>query len=239
MAIILNSSDRGFRDLGWLKSYHTFSFGDYYNPHFTGYKNLRVINEDYLSPESGFPTHDHANMEIITYMLSGSLTHGDNLGHKKTIHAHEIQYLRAGHGISHSEHNESATDVTHFLQIWLLPKKRDMEPTYAHVNMQGNLANNKLTLIAAGFTDGNQTQDEKVIQLNADAKIYACLLQSNHELTHTPETTQDVWIQVISGKLIINGHGVARGGAIAFDSEQQISIHASEDAHFLLFDLCT
>lgn len=156
MTIILKSADRGFRDIGWLKSYHTFSFGDYYNPHFTGYKNLRVINEDYLSPESGFPMHDHANMEIITYMLSGSLTHSDNLGHKKTIHAHEVQYLRAGHGISHSEHNESATDATHFLQIWLLPRKRDMEPTYAHVNMQNNIVKNKLTLIAANFKDGSQ-----------------------------------------------------------------------------------
>lgn len=237
MSMILKSSDRGFRNLGWLKSYHTFSFGDYYNPHFTGFKNLRVINEDYLSPQSGFPMHDHANMEIITYMLSGSLTHEDNLGHKKTIHAHEIQYLRAGHGISHSERNESTTNATHFLQIWLLPRKRDMDPTYVHVHMQEKLTNNKLTLIAAGSKDGTQNQVEGIIHLNADAKIYACILQAQHELTYTPEITHNVWIQVISGQLVINDHHITQGGATALDSEQQISIHATEDAHFLLFNL--
>jgi len=176
--------------------------------------------------------HDHANMEILTYMLTGSLTHEDTLGHKKTIQAGDVQYLRAGRGISHSETNESVTDTTHFLQIWLLPHRRDVEPTYEQITMPKNI-NNQLTLIAAGF----QAQATGVIQLNTDAKVYAGFLTLKHEITHTPDPYQDVWIQVISGKLMVNGHIIETGGAIAFDAEQQLSIHALETSHFLLFDL--
>lgn len=237
MVMVLLSAQRGFRDYGWLKSYHSFSFGDYYNPTFSGYKNLRVINEDYLSPNNRFPTHDHANMEILTYMLSGSLTHEDTLGHKKVIYAGDIQYLRAGHGISHSEANESATDTAHFLQIWLLPHRRDVEPTYEQITVQPTALDNQLTLLAAGSQNGGSTTTTGVIQINTDAKVYACLLTLNHEITHAPAAQQDVWIQVISGKLKVNGHIIEEGGAIAFDSEPQVSIHALENSHFLLFDL--
>lgn len=237
MVMVLPNAQRGLRDYGWLKSYHSFSFGNYYNPNFIGYKNLRVINEDFVTPKAGFPTHEHANMEILTYMISGQLTHEDTLGHKCVIDAGDIQYIRAGHGISHSEFNASETDIAHFLQIWLLPHRRDIEPTYEQTTLPSQALNNKLTLIAAGSQNSDNRPVQKIISLNSDAKIYASLLELNHEITHTPDMHQDIWIQVITGKLRVNGHVIDEGGAIAFDSEQQVSIHAIKTSHFLLFDL--
>ncbi|WP_032113663.1 pirin family protein [Candidatus Paracaedibacter symbiosus] len=237
MVMLLRNSERGFRDHGWLKSYHSFSFGDYYNPTFTGFRNLRVINEDYISSKSGFPTHEHANMEILTYMLTGSLMHEDTLGHKKVIYGGDVQYMRAGHGMSHSEYNNSATETTHFLQIWLLPLKRDVLPTYDQINLERAIIDNKLKLIAAGLGDDWNRKAEGVIELNSDAKIYASILHPNYELTHTPMPHKSIWIQVITGKIIVNGLHLERGDAIAFDSGEQVSIHAVHDSHFLLFNL--
>lgn len=200
-----------------------------------GYNNLRVINEDIISPKSGFSTHNHANMEIITYVLEGSLTHEDTLGHKKTIQKGDVQYMRAGYGISHSEYNDSIKEKTHFLQIWLLPRKRDVSPTYSQINLQNEAVNNQLRLIATGSYDGSNANN--IIQLNSDAKIYASILQPNHELIHTPVPHQSIWIQVITGKLIINGYHLQQGDAITFDAGEQVSINAVLDSHFILFDL--
>lgn len=237
MAIVLRNSQRGVRDHGWLKSHHSFSFGDYYNPEFMGYKNLRVINEDIISPKSGFPRHSHANMEIITYMIEGSLTHEDNLGHKKIIQNGDVQYIRAGHGISHSEYNDSSKEITHFLQIWLLPNKRDIAPTYNQISLKNESINNRLTLIAADNFEALNTKTDNIIQLNSVARIYTGILHQNHELTHAPAHSHSTWIQIISGKLLINGHQLNPGDAISFDTVEQISIHALLDAHFILFDL--
>lgn len=237
MAIILRSSQRGFRDHGWLKSHHSFSFGDYYNPDFMGYKNLRVINEDIMSPKSGFPKHNHANMEIITYMLEGSLTHEDTLGHKKIIQSGDIQYMRAGYGISHSEYNDSINETAHFLQIWLLPRKRDTSPTYSQINLQNEEIDNRLRLIATDNLDELNAKMDNIIQLNSDAKIYVSILHHNHELTHNPTLHHSTWVQIITGQLIINGHQLHQGDAITFDVGEQVSIHAMLDSHFILFNL--
>lgn len=239
MIMILRNAQRGMRDYGWLKTRHSFSFGDYYNPQFMGYKNLRVINEDIVSPKSGFPKHNHANMEIITYLVKGSLTHEDTLGHKKVIQSGDVQYIRAGHGISHSEYNDSSQESTHFLQIWLLPNKRDTPPTYSQISINSESMLNRLQLIAINTHEAPNAKIDTsaVIQFNSDARIYTSILNQNHELTYTPAPHHSIWVQIISGKLLINDHQLEQGDAIAFEAVEQISIHAILDAHFLLFDL--
>lgn len=237
MVLILQNKNRGFRDRGWLRSYHSFSFGDYYHPNFNGYKNLRVINEDYILPKNGFPTHDHANMEIITYMLSGSLTHQDNMGNSETIYGGELQYMRAGQGVSHSEHNNSSVDIAHLLQIWLLPSQRNLPSTYHKLKLDAAPLNNSLRLLCYGPLN---TKDEKInlaIKINSDARIYTSILQPNHQLTYTPELYRSIWIQVITGELIVNGNHLENGDAIAIDSVDQLSIQSIITSHFLLFDL--
>lgn len=237
MVLILRSNQRGYRDRGWLKSYHSFSFGDYYHPNFKGYKNLRVINEDYIAPKSGFPKHDHANMEIITYMLSGSLTHQDTLGHKEVIHGGYIQYMRAGSGVSHSELNEGSSEMAHLLQIWLLPAQQNLPPTYGKLNLKDIPLENTLRLICYGPMNSQDKSNNSAISINSDAKIYASILHPNHQLTYTPEPYRSIWIQVVTGKLVVNGNHLEQGDAIAIDTIDQISIQSILEAQFLLFDL--
>jgi len=231
MITIRRSDERGKANHGWLDTNFTFSFADYYDPQFMGFRNLRVINEDYIEPAQGFPKHGHRDMEIITYVISGELSHRDSMGNGETIRPHEVQRMTAGTGILHSEYS-SPTDKTHLLQIWILPEKNDLTPSYeqklfAPVEKQG-----KLRLVASrGGDDGS-------IIINQDVSIYASILQDGNEVVHTLAAGRHGWIQLISGSLDINGQTINVGDGAAISDESVLVIKGIQSTNeFLLFDL--
>lgn len=231
MITIRRSNERGHANHGWLDTHFSFSFADYYDPQFMGFRDLRVINEDFVEPGQGFPKHGHRDMEIITYMISGELSHRDSMGNGETIRPNEVQRMTAGTGVLHSEYS-SPTDRTHLLQIWILPEKRNLQPGYEQKLFSSEEKNGQLRLIASrGGDDGS-------IHINQDVRLYASIMKSGEELKYDIANDRHAWIQLISGSLEVNGKTINAGDGAAVSDETTLAIKSLEDgSEFLFFDL--
>jgi len=231
MIQIRPSQERGGGNHGWLKTHHTFSFGDYWDPKWMGFRSLRVINEDWVAPNTGFPTHPHRDMEIITYVLEGKLEHKDSLGTGSVILPGDGQRMTAGSGIRHSEFNPSTTDAVHLLQIWIQPEKAALPPSYEQKSFPEAEKNGKLRLVASrDASDGS-------VKINQDAKLYVSLLKAGEEVTHEFTAGRHGWLQVARGAVDVNGKPLAQGDGAAISNEKKLSIKGTKDAEVLLFDL--
>ncbi|HSI88984.1 MAG TPA: pirin family protein [Pyrinomonadaceae bacterium] len=231
MIEIRRSNERGHANHGWLDTYHSFSFADYYDPRHMGFRDLRVINEDRVAPAQGFPTHGHRDMEIITYVISGELSHRDSMGNGETIRPHEVQRMTAGTGVMHSEYS-SPTDDTHLLQIWILPEKKNLLPSYEQTYFPPEEKQGKLRLVASrGGDDGS-------VHINQDVKLYSSILGNGEEITYDIAEGRHAWVQLISGSLEINGQTLQPGDGAAVSEEKSLTLQSAEDnTEFLLFDL--
>ena len=231
MITIRRSNERGHANHGWLDTNFTFSFADYYDPNFMGFRNLRVINEDRIEPAQGFPTHGHRDMEIITYVISGELSHRDSMGNGETIHPNEVQRMTAGTGVLHSEYS-SPTDRTHLLQIWILPEKRNLQPGYEQKFFEREEKEGTLKLIASrGGDDGS-------VHINQDVRLFASVLKSGETVKQELAEGRHAWIQLISGELEVNGQKLEPGDGAAITDEKSLALKALKDnTEFLLFDL--
>ena len=225
------AAERGQADYGWLKSRHSFSFADYHDPRFMGFRHLRVINEDRVQPGAGFDAHPHRDMEIITYVLEGALEHRDSLGTGSVIRRGEIQRMTAGTGIIHSEFNPSATEPVHFLQIWIEPATRGLQPSYEQRSIDSLSRPGELALIAGPEVNNG------ALTLHQDAYLYAGRLQAEKRLTHPLSAGRHAWVQVATGALAVNGEALAAGDGAAVSSEDHIVLRAGNEADVLLFDL--
>jgi hypothetical protein len=227
------SADRGHAQRAWLDSYHSFSFGNYYDPAHMAYSVLRVINEDVISPAQGFGMHPHENMEIITYMLQGELRHEDSLGNGSIIKAGDVQRMTAGTGIVHSEVNASATHSAHLLQIWIMPQRDGLAPGYEEKNFTPSQKQDRWCLIAA--QDGR----DGALRVHQDMALYATVLSANIALSYTLQAGRSAYIQVASGVVDINGQVLQAGDALMLDADvaTALTVNASLAAELLLFDL--
>lgn len=231
MIVIRKAQERGHANHGWLDSYHTFSFANYYDSKYMGFRSLRVINEDQVSPGSGFGTHGHRDMEIITYVLEGALEHKDSIGTGSVIKPGEVQRMSAGTGILHSEFNHSQTDSVHLLQIWLLPEKQGLPASYEQRDFSPNKTPGKLHLVAA--KDGR----EDALTVHQDVDLYAAILEPNQCVSYTLKPQRHAWVQVARGAITLNNFSLEKGDGVAISEETEIVIEATTDAEFLLFDL--
>ena len=222
---------RGRTQVGWLDSRHSFSFGGYHDPGQMGFRSLRVINEDRVVPGAGFPTHGHRDMEIVSYVLEGGLSHKDSLGNGSVISPGEMQRMSAGSGIMHSEYNASTNEPVHFLQIWILPDRTGIPPGYAQKPLDLDAARGKLVL-AAG-PDGSGA----AVILHQDARIYAARLDAGATVSHDPRPGRGAWLQVARGMVALNDTEMREGDGAAIEGESRIAIEAMTAAEFLLFDL--
>lgn len=231
MLTIRRSRERGHFDHGWLNTYHTFSFDQYYDPRFMGFRSLRVINEDFVAPGRGFPTHGHRDMEIITFILEGALKHEDSMGNGSVIRPGDVQRMTAGTGVKHSEKNASATDRVHLLQIWILPNAENLNPGYEQKAFSEDERRGVLRLIASG-----NGRDESV-SLNQDVSLYASLLDAGQQVEQAMDQKRYGWIQVARGSIDVNGEKAGQGDGVVVVGESNLSIKAEEPAEILLFDL--
>lgn len=225
------SDERGFANHGWLKSFHTFSFANYYDPKHMHFGNLRVINEDYIAAKAGFGKHPHADMEIITYVISGALSHEDSMGNASTIFPGEVQIMSAGTGVFHSEFNHEKNQQTHLLQIWILPKVKKISPRYGQKSFTEDFKNSDFIRVVSGSGEGGS------LQINQDAEIFVGKFKAGKNFSFEPKIGKKVWIQLISGKLAVADLELAQGDAIAIEDEKIINLQAKENSEFLLFDL--
>ncbi len=232
MISIRYADDRGNTKLGWLDSRHTFSFGEYHDPRQMGFGPLRVINEDRVKPGKGFDTHGHRDMEIVSYVLEGALEHKDSLGTGSIIRPGDVQRMSAGTGVRHSEFNPSPTEPVHFLQIWLLPSQMGLAPGYEQKSFPDTERRGRLRLVAS--PDGS---DGSVL-IHQDARIYACLLERDGQITHSLAPNRRAWLQVARGGIEVNGEDLRAGDGAAIEGEAQLTIRAVTDgAELLTFDL--
>ena len=231
MINIRRSEQRGGGNFGWLNTRHTFSFDTYHDPDFMGFRSLRVINEDVVQAGEGFPTHPHRDMEIITYVLEGALGHKDSLGTGSVIRPGDGQRMSAGSGIRHSEMNASDTDPVHLLQIWILPNRRGIEPSYEQKSFPTEDKQGKLRVIAS--PDGENGS----VTINQDAKLYVSLLAPGQRVTHELPKERYAWLQVAKGSVELNGKLLQQGDGAAVSDEERLSIEGKQDAEVLLFDL--
>jgi quercetin 2,3-dioxygenase len=231
MLTIRRSGERGGGDHGWLKTQHTFSFNDYWDEKWMGFRSLRVINEDWVAPNSGFPTHPHRDMEIITYVLSGQLEHKDSLGTGSVILPGDGQRMSAGRGIRHSEFNPSASEKVHLLQIWILPDKQGYEPGYEQKSFPETEKRGRLRLIAS--SDGADGS----VKIHQDAKLFVTLLSPGEEVRHALGAKRHAWLQVAKGEIELNGQRLQQGDGAAVSDEKELTVRATKDAEVLLFDL--
>jgi redox-sensitive bicupin YhaK (pirin superfamily) len=224
------SAARGHADHGWLESYHSFSFAGYFDPAHTGFGVLRVINEDRVAGGAGFDTHDHRDMEIISYVLSGELAHRDSMGHGAVIRPSDVQVMSAGTGIRHSEFNNSADAEVHFLQIWITPSKMGVAPRYDQTQFDADARRNRLCLIvSADGRDGS-------LMIHQDAQIFASRLDEGRTVSHAIQGRRS-WLQVINGSVEALGQKLSRGDGAAIEREDVVALRALQDSHILLFDL--
>jgi redox-sensitive bicupin YhaK (pirin superfamily) len=231
MISIRKAEERGHFDFGWLNTYHTFSFGEYYDPRNMGFRSLRVINEDFVHPGRGFPTHGHRDMEIITYVLEGGLAHKDSMGNGSIIRPGDVQRMSAGTGVRHSEANPSEDESVHLLQIWILPNKMDVEPSYAEKKFEDEEKRGRLRLVAS--PDGSDGS----VSMNQDARLYAALLDAEQQVIYESEPKRHAWVQVARGAIEINGQPLKQGDGAAISEERELKIIGQEPSEILLFDL--
>jgi quercetin 2,3-dioxygenase len=231
MITIRQAEDRGHANHGWLNSYHTFSFASYYDPNFMGFRNLRVINEDRVAPRKGFGAHSHKDMEIISYVLEGALEHQDSMGNRSVIRPGDVQRMTAGTGVTHSEFNHSDRDSVHFLQIWILPEKRNLEPGYEQKAYSEADKRGKLRLVASpDGRDGSVTVHQNV-------NLYATILGEGEQVSLPVKGDRYGWVQVARGQILVNGQLLAAGDAAALTQEDILDLTGKEDAEVLVFDL--
>jgi redox-sensitive bicupin YhaK (pirin superfamily) len=230
MMTIRKANERGHAEHGWLDSYHSFSFADYYDPQWMGYRSLRVINDDLVMPGMGFGAHPHQDMEIITYVLSGQLEHKDSMGNGRVIRAGDVQYMSAGSGVRHSEYNPSQSEAAHFLQIWIIPDAKGVKPRYAEKSLRDAPAG-KFNLIASkAGRDGS-------IAIHQDADLWMAKLDAGQQVTQPLATNRNAWLHVAEGEIILNGKTLSGGDAAAINSEAKLNVTANKPSQILLFDL--
>lgn len=231
MINIRRSDERGGGDYGWLNTRYTFSFNTYHDPKFMGFRSLRVINEDYVAAGQGFPMHPHRDMEIITYILEGSLEHKDSLGTGSVIRPGDGQRMSAGSGIRHSEANPSKTDAAHLLQIWILPDREGIKPSYEQKAFPAEEKRGQLRLIAS--PDGKNGS----VTIHQDARLYVTLLSPGKTVIHDIAPNRHAWLQVAKGSVELNGKQLKQGDGAAVSDEEELHLKGAEDAEVLLFDL--
>ena len=225
------AGERGRTRTNWLNSYHTFSFNRYYDPRYTGFRDLLVINEDWVAPAMGFGTHSHRDMEIITYVLEGELEHRDSMGYSSVIRPGEVQRMSAGTGVSHSEFNPSQTEPTHLLQIWIAPERQGMQPSYEQRAFAEGERRGKLRLVASRDSAAGS------VTVHQDVKVFDALLDSGDRVTHRLDGDRHAWIQVLKGSVSVNGASLNEGDGAAVSEEEAARIETHEAAEILLFDL--
>jgi redox-sensitive bicupin YhaK (pirin superfamily) len=231
MLTIRKSGERGHFDFGWLDTRHTFSFGEYYDPRHMGFRALRVINEDVVRGGGGFGTHPHRDMEIVTYVLSGALAHKDSMGNGSTIRPDDVQRMSAGTGVTHSEHNASPSDPVHLLQIWLLPAETGTAPSYEQRAFPAAEKRGRLRLV--GAPDGR----DGAVTIHQDVALYASVLDAGDRVQHRLAPGRHAWVQVVRGRVTVNGQPLAAGDGAALSAEPEVVIAAEDASEVLLFDL--
>jgi len=231
MIRLRRAGERGRTRLGWLDSFHTFSFGDYYDPDQMGFQDLRVINDDRVLPSEGFGRHPHRDMEIISYFLEGGLSHRDNLGTGSVIRPGEFQIMSAGTGIFHSEFNASDSETVHFLQIWVLPEKPGLAPRYDQKSFPEKERRGRLRLVVS------PDAREGSLKIFQDVSLYAASLGEGEEATHRLATGRHAWVQVARGSASLNGNALLEGDGAAVSQESSLTLRGADDAEVLLFDL--
>ena len=233
MMQLRRSDARGHADHGWLKSFHSFSFADYHDPQWMGWGNLRVINEDRIAPGTGFGTHGHRDMEIISYVLEGNLAHKDSLGNIKGIPPGDVQRMSAGSGVRHSEFNHAPDQTTHFLQIWIEPNVRGIEPGYEQKTFAETDKSGHLKLVASG--DGASGS----VTIHADAAMYAGLLDGDQTASLKLNPDRKAYVHLVRGSLTVNGETLRAGDALALAGETQLHLGLGDQAEVLVFDLAS
>ncbi|HZR67847.1 MAG TPA: pirin family protein [Burkholderiales bacterium] len=231
MLEIRKADERGYADHGWLRSFHTFSFADYYDPRHMGFGPLRVINEDRIKPGTGFGTHGHRDMEIISYVLEGALAHKDSMGTGSTIVPGDVQRMSAGTGVMHSEFNHADDAVTHFLQIWIEPNVRGIAPEYEQKHFDAASKRGRLRLVAS--PDGRDGS----VRIHQDASLYAALLDGAERVSHALADGRRAYVHVARGKVTVNGQPLEAGDALKATSTKELVLENGRDAEVLLFDL--
>lgn len=231
MMTIRPAHERGAFDWGWLDTRHTFSFGEYRDPRYMGYRSLRVINDDRVAPGGGFDTHPHRDMEIITWVLSGALEHKDSLGNGSVIRAGDVQRMTAGTGILHSEFNPSPSEPVHLLQIWLFPEAKGLTPGYAQQNFPAAERRGRLQLIAS--KDGRDGS----LSFQQNANVFVAALDKDQRVTHPLAKGRGVWVHVATGSILLNGQPLSEGDGAAIEDESTIELVGVEPGETLLFDL--
>lgn len=231
MITIRKAEERGHANHGWLNSYHTFSFADYYDPNHMGFRSLRVINEDRVQASRGFGAHPHRDMEIFSYVLEGALEHKDSMGNSSVIRPGEVQIMSAGTGIVHSEYNHSQSDLVHFLQIWIVPNQRALTPRYDQKMFSKEDKQGKLRLVVS--QDGR----EGSVIIHQDANIYASLLDAGQQVNYQIKPNRHTWVQVVKGSIDLNGKLLSTGDAAAITEENKLVLSAKANSEILLFDL--
>ncbi|MDB5959492.1 MAG: pirin protein [Massilia sp.] len=231
MITVRHSQDRGQADFGWLKSQHSFSFGEYYDANHMGWGNLRVINEDKVTPGSGFGKHGHKDMEIISYVLAGELAHQDSMGNVKTIPPGDVQRMSAGSGVVHSEFNHAADQTTHFLQIWIQPNVKGIPPSYEQKSFAVEEKQGALRLV--GSPDGADGS----VKLHANAAMYAGLFDGEQKAELRIDPARKAYVHVVRGAIDVNGHPLKAGDALLMEQEDHIALSNGIDAEVIVFDL--
>src|ERR1043166_5070461 len=231
MIIIRRSKERGHFDHGWLNTYHTFSFDQYYDPRYMGFRSLRVINEDFVAAGRGFSKHGHRDMEIGTYILDGALKHEDSMGNGSVIRPGDVQRMTAGTGVRHSEFNGSADEPVHLLQIWIIPNADNLQPSYEQKAFTVEERQNQLRLIASH--DGRDSS----VSMNQDVSLFASILDSGKSVEYPIDQKRYGWLQVARGTVEVNGEQANQGDGVVVVAESSLTIRAAEPAEVLLFDL--
>ncbi|MCB1214619.1 MAG: pirin family protein [Deltaproteobacteria bacterium] len=225
------SQERGHLNFGWLDTYHSFSFGDYHDPQWVHFRSLRVINEDYIEPNQGFPTHSHQDMEIITYVLEGELSHKDSMGNGSKIPAGEFQYMSAGTGVTHSEYSHPKSK-THLLQIWIFPDQKDYTPRYQQCQIDSAEKLNQLCQVIGPDGSG------KPIEIHQDTKLFNSVLEEGKNLTYPIQKDRHLWLQLIRGELACGETQLKAGDGLGLSEEEKLEVKSLKgEAEFLLFDL--
>src|SRR5262245_32777050 len=230
MTKIRKANERGHAEHGWLDTYHTFSFANYYDPQWMGFRSLRVINDDLVMPGMGFGTHPHRDMEIISYVLSGALEHRDSMGNGRVIKPGDVQYMAAGTGVMHSEFNPSKEEAAHFLQIWITPDHKGAKPGYAERSFAGTASGGLHLVTSKTGRDGSMA-------INQDADLWLARLSPKQSVTHELRPQRNVWVHIAEGQVTVNGQTLQTGDAAAVTDERKIELTAGAPSQVLLFDL--
>jgi len=231
MITLRGSEERGHARHGWLDTHHTFSFADYYDPDHMGFRALRVLNDDRVVAGAGFPRHPHRDMEIVTVVLDGALKHKDSMGHGSIIRPGEVQRMSAGTGVTHSEYNHSKSEPVRFLQIWIVPEQRGLEPSYEQRAFATEERQGKLRLVAS------PDASDDAVTIHQDVRLYSALLSAGEKVSHSLDHARHAWLQVAKGRVRLGEHELSEGDGAAVSEAASIEIEGLEDAEILLFDL--